>query len=110
MNDQKRRYKQMEKYITYVLLATMLLFIIFLIASGMGVQWLKVITAVLSILASVLCLVYLYLCKELLRRRSLWMSVAFAAITICVLFSLILRFPSPNPYHSIPETTVINEE
>lgn len=110
MNDPKRRYKQMEKYITYVLLGTLLFFIIYLIASACAIQWLKAITATLTLLASVLCLGYLYLCKELLHRRSLWMSVAFAGLTICVLFSLILRFPSPNPYKSLPEQNAIVAE
>ena len=86
MNEPKNRYKQMEKYLTYVLLGTLLFFIIFLIASGIGIQWLKTVTAILTLIVSVACLAYLYLCKELLRRRSLWMSAAFAAIIICVLF------------------------
>jgi len=28
----------------------------------------------------------------------LWMSVSAAAVVLCLLFSLILNMPSPNPY------------
>lgn len=91
------RYKEMERYMTYVILFSAVMFIIFLIASGAGIIWLKVIASILSIAASVLCLAYLYLTKELLRTRSLWMTAAAVAIIACTLFSLMLGYPSPNP-------------
>ena len=91
------RYKQMELKMSCVLLADFFLFIIFLFAAGFGVIWLKVITSIITILASLLCLGFLYLSQELLRRRSLWMTAAAAALLICTLFSLILGYPSPAP-------------
>lgn len=91
------RYKELERYMTYVILFSAVMFIIFLIASGAGIIWLKVIASILSIAASVLCLAYLYLTKELLRTRSLWMTAAAVAIIACTLFSLMLGYPSPNP-------------
>ena len=91
------RYKDMERYITLALIVSALLFVIFLIASGNGIIWLKIVIAILAILISSLCLYVLYLAKELLRQRSLWMSVGAAAIIVCILFSLILNFPSPYP-------------
>jgi len=75
----------------------LVLFIIYLIAAGNGVIWLKATAAVLTILVSLLCLAFLYLNKEIYRQRSLWMSACALAILVCVLFSLILNFPSPNP-------------
>lgn len=90
------RYKQMERYMTYALIANAALFLLFLLFSGLGIAWLKVATAVLAIALSALCLGYLYLSGELLRKRSLWMSVASAAIILCIIFSLLLNFPSPN--------------
>ena len=95
------RYKQMERYMTYALIANATLFLSFLLFSGLGIAWLKVTTAVLAIVLSALCLGYLYLSGELLRKRSLWMSVASAAIILCIIFSLLLNFPSPNTAKTI---------
>ena len=97
MGRKNNRYLQFERYITVVLGIALLIFIIFLIASGTGTLWLKVTTAIMNILLTILCLAYMYLTGELLRRRSLWMSTIAAAILICTLFSLILQFPSPIP-------------
>lgn len=98
MESQKKRYQKMQYMMCGALALDLVLFIVYLIAAGNGIVWLKVIIAILAILLSLLCLAYLYLTKEILRQRSLWMSVMAAAITICLLFSLILNFPSPNPY------------
>lgn len=97
MNKNNSRYNKMQQIISAILGGSLLLFIIFLIASGNGVVWLKVITAIITILGSGLSLGYLYLTQELLRRRSMWISTAFAAILICTIASLILNFPSPRP-------------
>lgn len=91
------RYKEMERYMTYAILFSAVMFIIFLIASGAGIIWLKVIASILSIATSVLCLVFLYMTKELLRTRSLWITAAAVAVIACTLFSLMLGYPSPNP-------------
>ena len=97
MSNRNNRYKQMEKKMSCVLLADFVLFVIFLFASGFGVIWLKVITSIIAIIASILCLGFLFLTQELLRRRSLWMTAAAAAILLCTVFSLILGYPSPAP-------------
>lgn len=97
MGRKNNRYLQFERYMTVVLGIALLIFIIFLISSGTGTLWLKVTTAIMNILLTILCLAYMYLTGELLRRRSLWMSTIAAAILICTLFSLILQFPSPIP-------------
>ncbi len=98
MAQRSNRYKEMERYMTYALIADAVLFVLYLICAGSGVVWLKVILAILTIALSGLCLGYLYLSKELLRQRSLWMSACAGAVLVCVLFSLILNFPSPNKY------------
>ena len=98
MENQKSRLQKMQLYMCGALALDLFLFIIYLIAAGNGIIWLKIIIAILAILLSVLCLGFLYLSKELLRPRSFWMSVMAASIAICLLFSLILNFPSPNPY------------
>ena len=87
------RYKQLEKLMTSALIADGVLFLLYLIFAACGVIWLKVILALCVILISGGCLSLLYLSKELLRKRSLWMSTAAAAALVCLLFSLILNFP-----------------
>ncbi len=94
MAKKQSRYKQMERYMTYVLLANAALFIFYLISAGNGIIWLKVITSFLTISISLLCLAYLYVSRELLRQRSLWMTAAAGAVFICTVASLLLRFPA----------------
>lgn len=97
MPNHKERFQKMQQMITAALSGLFLLFIIFLIASGNGILWLKATIAIITILGCGLSLGFLYLSNELFRRRSLWISTAFAAILICTLASLILNFPSPRP-------------
>ena len=97
MNRSNNRYKQMEKYMTLALLADLIFFVLFLISSGTGTVWAKVVTAIFSIAVSGLCIAYLYLTQELLRKRSLWMTTTAVCIIACVIFSLLFRFPSPSP-------------
>ncbi|HIT33299.1 MAG TPA: hypothetical protein IAC31_01550 [Candidatus Faecousia intestinigallinarum] len=94
----KNRYQEFERYATYYLLGDAALFLLYLLFAGLGVVWLKVFLAIVAILASALGIGYLYITGELLRPRSLWMGTALAAIILCVLTSLILNYPSPNPY------------
>ncbi len=106
--NKNNRYRIMEWYMTYVLVADLGLFLLYLIFAGFGVIWLKAITAVLAILISLGCLGFLYLTQELLRKRSLWMTTAAAAILLCTLMSLILNFPRPNTYKDIaPDASVV---
>ena len=106
MEDRQYRYKAMERNMTIVLICDLLLFIAYMIAAGNGIVWLKVVLSILTILVSVLTIVFLHLTGELLKQRSLWMSTAAAAITVCILFSLILNFPSPNIYRSEDSTVI----
>ena len=106
MRTKKNRYKEMERSTTIVLLTDLLLFIFYLIAAANGIIWLKVILFILAFFLSLLCLLFLLYAGELLKQRSLWMSAAFAAIAVCILVSLVLNFPSPNPYIE-PNTGVV---
>lgn len=111
MGSRNNRYKEMTTYMGYALLAATILFIIYLFAAGAGVIWIKVLCAIIAILICVLCLVFLYVTKELLRPRSLWMSSCALAIAICIFFSLILNFPSPAPptYEAVQPSTAATE-
>ena len=98
MAGKSNRYKEMERYMTYALCADAVLFFFYLLAAGNGVIWLKVILTLLCLGISGLLLWFLYTTRELLRQRSLWITTGAAAIALCLLFSLILNFPSPNKY------------
>lgn len=98
MRSRKHRYAEMERSFGLVLLLDTVLFVFYLIAAANGTTWLKVVLFIAVFLISVLCLVILYYAGEIGRQRSLWLVAASAVIAICVLFSLILNFPSPNPY------------
>lgn len=101
MARRKSRFKKMEFYITIALCADAAIFLAYLIFAGMGLIALKIIAAILCIAISGAALYQLFVSHELLRRRSLWMSLAAACIILCVLVSLLLKFPSP-PY-TIPQ-------
>lgn len=98
MAQKPNRYKVMERYMTYVLCLDAVLFILYMIAAGNGIIWLKVILTLLCFALSGALLWFLYATKELLRQRSLWITAGAAAIAVCLLFSLLLNFPSPNKY------------
>ncbi len=98
MAGKPNRYKEMERYMTYALCADAAVFIFYLLAAGNGIIWLKVILTLLCLAISGLLLWFLYSTRELLKQRSLWITAGAAAIAVCLLFSLILNFPSPNKY------------
>jgi len=93
--DKRARYKQMETIMTAVLCLDAVVFVAYLVLAGMGMIGLKVTTAILCLLISGAALYFLYMTKELLRKRSLWMTLTAACIILCVLVSLILNFPAP---------------
>lgn len=97
MPNRRNRYQEMEFRMFFVLLADVLLFIFYLIAAGNGIVWLKVIIAIIAIIISGLCLIFLYLTQEISRPRSLWMTATAGAVLVCIVFSLLLNFPSPHP-------------
>lgn len=95
MGKGKSRYKQMETMMTGVLCLDAVIFIAYLIFAGLGMIALKVLTALLCFFISGAALYFLFMTRELLRKRSIWMSLAAACIIICLRVSLLVRFPSP---------------
>lgn len=91
----RNRYRELEYYMTRVLIADAAVFALFFLFSALGWTALKVITAIVSILVSLLCLGYLYMTNELRRKRSLWMVTGAGAVLLCTLVSLILSWPGP---------------
>ena len=98
MAQKPNRYKVMERYMTYALCLDAVLFVLYMIVAGNGIIWLKVILTLLCLALSGALLWFLYTTKELLRQRSFWITAGAGAIAICLLFSLLLNFPSPNKY------------
>ena len=93
----RSRYREMESLMTKIILADTLVFILYLVCAGFGWSVLKVVTAIIAIFGSLLCVGWLYLTGEFARRRSLWMVTTFIAIVICVAVSLLLGYPGPSP-------------
>ena len=93
----RNRYREMESLMTKIIVADALIFVLYLICAAMAWTVLKVITAIIAIFGSLLCLGWLYLTGEFPRRRSLWMVTAFICIAICVLVSMLLNYPCPAP-------------
>ena len=110
MAEKKSRYQIMEQYMTYALIADAALFVLYLLFAGLGIIWLKIVLAVVAFLLSGAVLAYLYLTKELLKQRSMWMTVAAAAVAVCLLFSLILKFPSPRYVQPVQPGTSTTQE
>ena len=93
----RNRYREMENMMTKIILADVLVFALYLVCAAFAWHVLKVITAIIAIFGSVLCVGWLYLTGEFTRRRSLWMVTAFVCIVVCVVVSLLLGYPAPAP-------------
>ena len=91
----KNRYRELERMMTRILIADALVFVLFLIFSSQGWTVVRVISAIVATLASLLSLAWLFITGELLRRRSFWMVTGFGGIFLCLVVSLLLKFPCP---------------
>ena len=80
----RNRYREMESLMTRVIIGDALVFALYLLCAGLGWTVLKVTTAIIAILGSLLCLGWLVITGEFSRRRSLWMVTGFIAIVLCV--------------------------
>ena len=93
----RNRYREMESLLTKVIVGDALVFVLYLLFAGLGLTVVKVATAIIAILGSLLGLGWLVITGEFSRRRSLWMVTGFIAIVLCVLVSLLLGYPGPAP-------------
>lgn len=94
-NPKRRSFRQLEQQLSIVVGIDAALFVLFLIVSGVGIGWLKFILGILTILLSAAGDGFLVLINEHTKRRSLWLLVAFAAIGLCTLVSLLAGYPAP---------------
>ena len=93
----RRRYKDIERFLTQVLLADTGVFVLYLFFAGFGLTFWKVLASIAMIVASVACLALLYMTGEMKKARSRWLVLGFGCILICLLVSLLLNYPSPAP-------------
>ena len=91
MTSRRNHYQDLEKLLKTALLANAAVFVLYLIFAG--IVWLKVIFALFAILIPLAGLALLFLSRELLRQRSLWLTTGFFSLLICTVVSLILAFP-----------------
>jgi len=93
MAKRKNRYRQFDLLMTRIVLGAVFVFLLYLLCAATGIGWLKGLTAVVAIIGSGLMLGYLYLTQELLKKRSLWMTLSFGAIALLTIVSLICKVP-----------------
>lgn len=93
----RNRYREMESLMTKVLIGDGLLFCLYMFAASRVGVWgtIKVLSAVVTILVSGLALGWLYMTKEISKRRSMWMVTACVCILTCLFVSLFLNYPCP---------------
>ena len=94
-NSPQRSFRQLERNLTLVILADLILFILTLAASGTGILWLKIIVGLICMAISFLGGAFLVLINEHKRRRSWWLIVAFGSLFLCTLVSLLTASPTP---------------
>ena len=92
----RRRYRDVERVLAQILMGETAVFVLYLIFAGLGIISLKVVTSIVIVVASVLCLAFLYMCGEMFKRRSRWLVFGFAAVLLLLIVSLVLNYPSPN--------------
>ena len=95
MADNRGRYKQLEQFLTMLLLLNLVIFVIYLICAGFGILALKIIAAIAVVLICAFCLWMLHSSKEMFRTRSLWLTCAFASLLLLTIVSLICNYPAP---------------
>ena len=106
----RNRYREMEQFMTKILLGDAAAFVLYLLFAGLGVGFLKGLMAIIAIAASGLSLGFLYLNGELKKRRSRWMVMGYGAIVVCLLVSLLLNYPSPKKVTATPAGSSVSSE
>ncbi len=93
MAKRNNRYRQFDYIMTRVVIGDVFAFLVYLLSAAVGVGFLKGLAAFVTIVGSAACLGYLYLSKELLKKRSLWMTMSFGAIALLTIVSLLCKVP-----------------
>ena len=91
----RNSYREFESLMIKVILVDIAVFVLYLVFAWKDIAALKVITAIIAIVGSLLSLAWMFLTGELTRRRSFWMVTAFVCTLLCVVVSLLLGYPCP---------------
>ena len=92
----RNSYREFESLMIKVILVDIAVFVLYLVFAWKDIAALKVITAIIAIVGSLLSLAWMFLTGELTRRRSFWILTAFVCILLCVVVSLLLGYPCPS--------------
>ena len=93
MGKRNSKYKQLERFLSFFLVISLLFFLFFLLFSGMGLGFLKILSMILCFLSSGTGLWMLFRTREMFRSRSLWLTCSFGSVILLTLISLICRYP-----------------
>ncbi len=93
MADNKNRYQQLEMVMTVFVMIDLALFLAYLLSALAGSLALKIIFTVLSFVVSGCGIFFLWSTTEIKRPRSRWIVYALVCIPLCIIVSLICRFP-----------------
>ena len=95
MDPKNRQFKDLETFLSVLIIVMLVLFVFYLFMAGGGQLLLKIISAVLIFAICGFGLWLLVNSKELLRQRSIWMTLSFLSGIICTLVSLLAGYPGP---------------
>ena len=95
MERQNTRYKDLEQFLTILVVAMLALFIFYLTMAAGGKTVLQIIAAVMIASIAAFGLWLLVKSRELLRQRSIWMTLSFVCCTIVTIVSLLAGYPGP---------------
>ena len=95
MAERQNGYRQFERFLTILLALTGAMFVLFLFTSGVGLVVLKCILALIVAALVGIGLFLLYRTKELLRSRSLYLTLSYGALLLLTIVSLICNYPAP---------------
>lgn len=89
----RRSFKQLERTLSYVVFADLVLFILMMVFSCQAILWLKIVLGILVMVLSGLGCCFLVLIEEHKKSRSWWILSAFGSLLLCALVSMITGSP-----------------
>ena len=95
MEQKNTRYKDLELFLTILVVAMLAMFIFYLVMAAGGKTVLQIIAAVMVGSIAAFGLWLLVKSKELLRQRSIWITLSFLCCTLVTIVSLLAGYPGP---------------
>ncbi len=93
MTDKQTRYQQLEHTMSILVVVNLAFFLVYLVCALADLAVVKYIAAGLSLLDSCFGMWLMINTKEFKRPRSRWIVYALICIPLCILVSIICRFP-----------------